>query len=60
MSIYTIVPTPGVFQCPVRINGLVWVKLWDGLRKDFLEVPMRVVDIHYDGTWDGELSEGWA
>lgn len=61
MSIYKVIPKGD--PLPISINQVMWVKNWgknkDGA-DDFVLLPLRVIRILEDGTWEGELSEGYA
>ena len=44
----------------VEVGQLVWARLYNDLETDFMKVPLTVIAVHPDGSWDGELIEGEA
>ncbi len=43
---------------PVNLGEIVWGCLYSDLEDDFLKLPLNVIKVYEDGSWDGELY--WA
>ena len=44
----------------LHIGEIIWVDKYNDSEDDFMRVPLRVLRIFNDGSWDGELDEAEA
>jgi hypothetical protein len=47
-------------KATIKIGQTLWVRKYNESEDDYMMVPITVLKIYSDGSWDGEFMEGEA
>lgn len=44
----------------INLGDIIWVNYYPDKTEDFIKIPLVVIKVYEDGSWDGEIEEAEA